>query len=523
MAVLLRLCTMTATAVMLVTVLTYLALTIPILIIQETVPHAPDDPIKYNGLNMTEAWLDLAELTNGYHPYNSRRNDDIHDWLLRRIEGILGDNGIEWSNGKIGHMGQLSAADVKGGIEVEPFLDDMGELRVRKEKESSPPVTIFNDLQSNVTCSAAGLSASIGHLPGQTVYFEGTNIIVYIRGTEDEEGEWWEDDLNLSSKKTHGHGGVLVNAHYDSVSTGFGATDDGVGVITTLQLIRYFTTSGNRPKKGVVALFNNGEEDFLNGARAYTQHPMSLFTHTFLNLEGAGAGGRAVLFRSTDAEVTKAYAKSPNPFGTIIGGDGFKQGFIQSQTDYVVFENTLGLRGLDVAFWTPRARYHTNQDDRRHTTKDSIWHMLSASVATVRSLSSDVSTKFDAPRGDRARGKVQNGKGTGAVWFDLFGSAFAVFGLRTLFAWSLTFLILCPLVIVLIIFLLIQKDKFYFFCNTTEHGDSGHDGEKITINGWKGATRWPIGLLFSAALTFGSGLLIAKVNPLIVYSSQYSV
>lgn len=518
MAVLLRICTMTATAVMLFTVLVYLAITIPVLIVHETVPSAPSNPIKYNGLNMTEAWLDLAELTNGYHPYNSKRNDEVHDWLLRRIEGILKDNSVDWSAGKVGHI-NLASEEEEAEVAVK---DDRKELRTTGN--SGPLVTIFNDLQSNVTCSALGSPAtSAGRLPGQTVYFEGTNIIVYIRGTEDEEGEWWEDDLNLNSKKTHGHGGVLVNAHYDSVSTGFGATDDGVGVITTLQLIRYFTTSGNRPKKGIVALFNNGEEDFLNGARAYTQHPMSLFTHTFLNLEGAGAGGRAVLFRSTDAEITKAYASSPNPFGTIIAGDGFKQGVIASQTDYVVFEDTLGLRGLDVAFWNPRARYHTDQDDRRHTTKDSLWHMLSASVSTIKSLTSDMSKTFDAPRGDRARGKVQNGRGTGAVWFDLFGSAFSVFGLRALFAWSLTFLICCPLAIILVIFLLIQKDNFYFFCNTTEHGDSGHEGEKVTINGWKGATRWPIAFLISSILTIGSGLLVAKVNPLIVYSSQYSV
>jgi Zn-dependent M28 family amino/carboxypeptidase len=50
-----------------------------------------------------------------------------------------------------------------------------------------------------------------------------------------------------------------------SVSTGFGATDDGMGVITILQLIRFFTTPGNEPKRGIVAMLNNGEEDFLNG------------------------------------------------------------------------------------------------------------------------------------------------------------------------------------------------------------------------------------------------------------------
>jgi hypothetical protein len=85
-----------------------------------------------------------------------------------------------------------------------------------RSRTSSPKVTIFNDLQSNVTFSALGSigSAGLGRRPGQSVYFEGTNIIVYIRGTEDDEVEWWKAD-DLSTNQSLKKGGVLVNAHYD--------------------------------------------------------------------------------------------------------------------------------------------------------------------------------------------------------------------------------------------------------------------------------------------------------------------
>ncbi|KFZ08927.1 hypothetical protein V501_05771, partial [Pseudogymnoascus sp. VKM F-4519 (FW-2642)] len=537
MAHILRQLSSSPMSVMLITAIIYLSIAIPLLVIHEVVPPAPSDDALPSGLNISEAWLDLSELTKAYHPYASRRNDEVHDWLLRRVEGILGSNGVSWSS-ENGHIPispqefeQAAAEEQEAGkVEGAPFpgfigVEASGEIKEEEElrkRDASPLVTIFNDLQSNVTCSGLGAIGADGkgRLPGQTVYFEGTNIIVYIRGTEDEEGEWWKSSLHL--RNTHGQGGILVNAHYDSVSTGFGATDDGVGVVTVLQLIRYFTSTGRQPKKGIVALFNNGEEDFLNGARAYTQHPMSLFTHTFLNLEGAGAGGRAVLFRSTDTEVTRAYAKSSHPFGSVVGGDGFKQGMIRSQTDYVVFEDILGLRGLDVSFWTPRARYHTNQDNARHTSRDSIWHMLSTSVSTVEALSSDTSGTFNSPRGDNAWGKVKNGKGSDGVWFDLFGKGFAVFGLRTLFAWSLTFLIACPLAIMLIIYLLIQEDKFYLFSSSVPSQD-GSDEADVPLNGWRGAFRWPLTFIVATALTVGSGMLVVKVNPLIIYSSQYSV
>lgn len=113
----------------------------------------------------------------------------------------------------------------------------------------STPVTIFNDFESNYTTTALTSLGVNGRRAGISAYFEGSNIIVYIRGTEDEEGDWW----NLPhAEQIHGKGGVLVNAHFDSVSTGYGATDDGMGVVTILQLIRYFTAEGNTPKKGLV-------------------------------------------------------------------------------------------------------------------------------------------------------------------------------------------------------------------------------------------------------------------------------
>src|SRR5689334_16069777 len=139
-----------------------------------------------------------------------------------------------------------------------------------------------------------------------------------------------------------------------------------MGVVTCLQVLQHFSQPRNQPERGIVVMMNNGEEDYLYGARALGQSPLNPFIHTFLNLEGAGAGGRALLFRSTDREVTAAYAKTADPFGTVIGSDAFGLGFIRSGTDYSVLYDIYGQRGLDLAFFKPRARYHTNQDDATH-------------------------------------------------------------------------------------------------------------------------------------------------------------
>lgn len=473
-----------------ITTVVYVALFVALLVTHLVVPSAPSNPGK--GIDLVEAWRDLQEISNGFHPYNSRRNDDVRNWLLGRIEAILDSNGVNHSNDPYNELQRGGAA--------------------------ASQVVIFNDMISNVTCSLEGTKDSSGpsSQPGMSVYFEGTNIIVYIRGSEDNNGDWW----NKPPESYDGLGGVLVNAHYDSVSTGYGATDDGVGVVTVLQLIKYFTTSGHKPKRGIVALLNNGEEDFLNGARAFTQNPTSTFAHTFLNLEGAGAGGRATLFRSTDLDITRFYQRSQYPFGTVLSGDAFSRGLIRSQTDYIVFNELLGLRGLDVAFMEPRARYHTEQDDARHTSVNSLWHMLSASLATIQGLTADTSSTFNAQTVGKA--KVNSGKGSGAVWFDLFGRGFAVFRLRTLFALSISLLVVTPILLVVVLVALHMFDKLYLFSGSKHHHHPEGD-DTVALHGWRGFFRYPVIFIVASGTVVGLAFLVRKVNPYIVYSSQYAV
>ena len=400
------------------------------------------------------------------------------------------------------------------------------------KRAPGPAVVVFNDMTSNVsmTTSTPAFGTQLGPKTcGLGTYFEGTNIIVYIRGTEDADGEWWKSDMRADQKMI-GKGGVLVNAHYDSVSTGFGATDDGMGCVSVLQLIDYFTRPGRAPPRhGIVAMLNNGEEDFLWGARAFAYSPLMPFVHTFLNLEGAGAGGRAMLFRTSDKQVTEAYGAAPHPFGSVIASDGFSLGMVRSQTDYIVLNGIYGERGLDLAFYRPRARYHTDHDDARHASRDSLAHMLATAVPTLERLSGRMGDAFVGPRPDGDRNKVPNGGGSDGVWFDLFGSAFAVFALRGLFAWALTLLIATPLLLFLLTYLLVRQDKYYFFSahvRLDDHGDGQEDGDKdevVPLGGWKGFFRFPFAVGGATALVVGSAFLVRKINPLILYSSSYAV
>lgn len=206
-----------------------------------TVPPAPRSATPVEGINLTQAWRDLEFISDGYHPWSSRRNDECREYLLHRIDAMLNDAGVDY---------QTVYTSSSNNNNNHTFLSD-------SPSKTPKLVTVFANDTSNFTAADSWTGRPI------TMYGESQNILVYIRGElEDSEGDWWN-----STERYAGPSGVLVSAHYDSVSTGFGTTDDGVGVVSVLQLISYFAR--NRPRRGVVALLNNGEENGLYGAYNY--------------------------------------------------------------------------------------------------------------------------------------------------------------------------------------------------------------------------------------------------------------
>lgn len=78
--------------VTIITTLVYLAVITTLIVIHTGVPSLPKSPTPIHGINLTEAWEDLQLLSSAYHPYNSRQNDYVHDWLLARVRSIIANN-----------------------------------------------------------------------------------------------------------------------------------------------------------------------------------------------------------------------------------------------------------------------------------------------------------------------------------------------------------------------------------------------------------------------------------------------
>ncbi|KAF8337945.1 uncharacterized protein EI90DRAFT_3279558 [Cantharellus anzutake] len=307
---------------------------------------------------------------------------------------------------------------------------------------------VVDDLVSNATYGSAS----------QIVYHESLNVLARIEGT------------------APALDGVLFSAHFDSVSTGYGATDDGMGVATLLQLLN------------VVFNINNGEEDWLNGAHVFLEHPFARRIATFLNLEGAGSGGRPLLFRSSNAKVTKAFKAAPHPHGNTISDDGFKRGLVRSGTDYSVYEAS-GMRGLDLAFYKPRSQYHTKWDSVSNLNgAASLWAMMESALATAHALANDASTtESDEP----------------SVYFDVLGEALVVLTRNTAFIINLLILILGPIFVLILGAFTKAQGKLFL--------------------SWRGWMRFPVAFISTGTLVIGLSTLIIHFNPFIIYGSVRTV
>lgn len=96
--------------------------------------------------------------------------------------------------------------------------------------------------------------------------------------------------------------------------------------------------------------------------------------------------------------------------------------------------------------------------------------------------------------------------------------------LHTVFAFTIT-LIVVPFVVVLAtMWALDHIQKLYYFSNTPyDPPPPEHSLAAKTTRGWRGCFRFPVAFVAAGGGVLGMAFLLNKVNPMIVYSSQYPV
>ncbi|KAG1882430.1 hypothetical protein F4604DRAFT_425374 [Suillus subluteus] len=377
--------------------------------------------------------------------------------------------------------------------------------RVQNIASSYDHVSVNFDLSSNASWASGLLSTN-----PYAVYYESDNVLVKVEGSDKEYQE---------------SGGLLLSAHWDSVSTAPGATDDGMGVVTLLSMVKYFAE--NRPSRTVVFNINNGEEDGLNGAHVFMEHPWVNITDTFLNLEGAAAGGRPLLFRATSRAPLASWSTS-RPHANVITGDAFSRGVIRSGTDYSVYEQA-GLKGLDFAFYRGRSRYHTKYDSipgmSDDKSKNALWAMMEGTLSSSLVLANDV------------KGKTRSesvGQGSEPVYFDLFGAIMIVFTFQTLWIVNIILLTVGPVILLMLVYFehIIRvtsriRSGYYRAANGDVHRESFVARASVEIKHflksfWVWSKFW-IALLLGVGLQMLLVVGYAKLNPFVIHTHPWLV
>jgi hypothetical protein len=177
---------------------------------------------------------------------------------------------------------------------------------------------------------------------------------------------------------------VLLAAHYDSVPTSYGASDDGSGVATLLETARALK-NGARLKNDVIFLFTDGEEVGMLGARAFVnEHPWAKDVGLVLNFEARGNGGSAVMFETSSKNgwVIGEFAKAaPRPVANSLSYDIYR--LLPNDTDFTVFRYA-GWQGLNFAYIDGLHHYHTSLDSFQRIDEGSLQHDGSYALALTR-------------------------------------------------------------------------------------------------------------------------------------------
>jgi hypothetical protein len=204
-------------------------------------------------------------------------------------------------------------------------------------------------------------------------------------GTDSAHVYGWVQNVSATLPGTAKTGRVLLVAHYDSVEIGPGATDDGVGVVTLLEIARALT-SMPAPRADVTFLFTDSEESGLLGARAFAEAGLAgdPARDVVLNLDARGTTGRTIMFETgAHSAALMPAVRAGAPQATSLSREVYR--LLPNDTDFTVFREA-ARTGLNFAMIDGSAPYHSELDDLSHVDPASLQDMGDTVLGATRTL-----------------------------------------------------------------------------------------------------------------------------------------
>jgi hypothetical protein len=178
---------------------------------------------------------------------------------------------------------------------------------------------------------------------------------------------------------------VLVAAHYDSVGAGIGASDDGIGTATLLEVAR--ALRDERLRNPVAFLVTDGEEAGLLGAEAFVaDEALSRNVAVVVNVEMRGTYGLSNMFETSSGNrwlIRHLAGALDRPQATSFFYAIYN--LLPNDTDVTIFKRA-GKAAVNFAAIGGVNWYHTPYDDLAHADPRSLQHHGDNVLATVRAL-----------------------------------------------------------------------------------------------------------------------------------------
>ena len=185
---------------------------------------------------------------------------------------------------------------------------------------------------------------------------------------------------------------LMLLSHYDSeVSTSFGASDAGSGVVVILESLRAFLEQGTSQKNDIIILISDAEELGLLGGQAFVdKHPWSKDVGLVLNFEARGSGGPCLMFVETNEgneKLIQAFneVNTSRPFSNSLFYSIYK--LLPNDTDLTVFRKNANVQGYNFAFIDDHFDYHTAQDNYERLDRNTMQHLASYLVPALAHFS----------------------------------------------------------------------------------------------------------------------------------------
>lgn len=189
---------------------------------------------------------------------------------------------------------------------------------------------------------------------------------------------------------------VMLVAHYDSVPTGPGASDNGAAVASILEVARALQ-QGPALAGDVLFLFTDAEEQHLLGSTAFAaSHPWARESGVLLNVDARGNAGPLLMFEVSPGGgwlVRRLAEEAPD----VSSGSVFTAAYqrMKNVTDFTALRQG-GWQGLNFANVEGTQAYHTNKESVDAVSDG----LLQQQGDTLLALTRRISREASVPEGE---------------------------------------------------------------------------------------------------------------------------